>query len=104
MDLFEKLDSGKDFSSARPFESSRLVGMTLPGNGAPVLGSLTTISEPFRFSDCEKSPARSSAVGTVTCRSAPGLFTGHPSCDQKKNSFCRSRFHFLGMKTGPPMP
>ena len=40
--------------------SSRLAGITLPGNGRPVSGSLSVIVVP------EKSPARMAAVGTLT--------------------------------------
>ena len=39
--------------------SRRFAGITLPGNGRPVSGSLTVNDAP------EKSPARIAAVGTV---------------------------------------
>ncbi len=44
------------------YESMRSAGMTLPGNGRPVVGSLTADV---------KMPARSSAVGTRVRRVTP---------------------------------
>jgi hypothetical protein len=40
-------------------------GIVLPGNGSPVNGSMIVTERPAVFNDCEKFPARSSAVGTT---------------------------------------
>ena len=53
------------FRSASPFLLIRLVGMMFPGKFAFESGSLTAISAPPGFSDWEKSPALSRAVGRV---------------------------------------
>src|SRR4051794_21356915 len=65
---------GNRFSMALPTGLKRLSGTWLPGKHpaapavvqvAPLLGSRTKIGDPFVFTLCEKSPARSSAVGIV---------------------------------------
>jgi hypothetical protein len=52
---------------------------------------------------CEKSPARSSAVGTRPVWSEAGLLRCSNSWLQKKNSFFFSVLKTPGMKTGPPI-
>src|SRR5437867_934047 len=59
------LGSGTVFRSARPFLLIRFWGMMLPGKLAPESGSRTDICTPPGFSDWEKSPALSKAVGKV---------------------------------------
>src|SRR5574340_1663888 len=95
MSRFGKLGCGKTFIRAVPFVSTRFAGITLPGNTARVVGSVMGISLPFRSMDWEKSPARSSAVGTVTLPEPP-LLIGQYSCDQKKNSLSRFLLNEIG--------
>ena len=71
--------SGKTPRSAWPLRLMRLAGITLFGNGSPVSGSRITMRRPFESIDCEKSPARSSEVGVVTCCSGRGLRDLSPS-------------------------
>ena len=47
-----------------PTADNRFCGATLPGNCRPLEGSITGTSLPLTSKLCEKSPARSSAVGT----------------------------------------
>src|SRR6478672_6132297 len=70
----------------------RLTGITLPGNGAPVKGSITT---PVPL----KSPARSAAEGTVLNCVIP-FTTRVPSYAPKIK--VRFRPLYLGRITGPP--
>src|SRR5260370_34819883 len=60
---------------ARPIGLIRLAGILLPGKqpapsavvqAAPVFGSRIRIGVPFWLTDCEKSPARSRAVGMAS--------------------------------------
>ncbi len=52
---------------------------------------------------CEKSPARSSAVGIRRWLSVPGSVRDRRSCDKKKNSLFRPLLNSVpGMSTGPP--
>src|SRR5688572_29273260 len=70
------------FSSARPLWLIRFEGMTLSGkqpgppvvtlHARPLFGSLMKILWPVEFTDCEKSPRSSAAVGIVQLRSGPG--------------------------------
>src|SRR4051812_34268656 len=62
---FNWLGSGMVFNSARPFLLIRFAGITFPGKFALESGSLMAIRAPPGFSDCEKSPALSWAVGKV---------------------------------------
>ena len=52
---------------------------------------------------CEKSPARSSAVGIRRWLSVPASVRERMSCDQKKNSLLRPLLNVVpGKSTGPP--
>src|SRR5215471_21720951 len=73
--------------------SSRLAGMILPGNGAPVAGSMTGLVE------AEKLPARSSAVGGKEL-SMDWERRRSPSYEKKKND--RPFPLKCGRITGPP--
>jgi hypothetical protein len=72
-------------------------------HGSPVAESLTYGNgSPLASRLCEKSPRRSSAVGTRACRSLAGSVRRWNSWLQKKNNF----FLFVlkpGKKTGPPI-
>ena len=68
-----KLGCGRIFISASPFGFSRLLGIMLPGKGAPDWVSVIGITLPLVSRVCEKSPERSSAVGIVYEFSAPGV-------------------------------
>src|ERR1043166_1237706 len=95
--------SGSRLSSFCPLESIRLAGMTLPGNGAPLFGSFTTINAPFCSKDREKCPPRSSGVGKVYVERFEGIVRGRKSCDQKKNNLSRFLLKSVpGISTGPP--
>src|SRR5579863_6444046 len=69
--------------------SSRFLGMTLPGNGALLSGSTGGIL------DCEKSPLRSSAVGTMALFRNELMIWRRPEYVPKKN--------VLFLRMGPPM-
>src|ERR1700692_1950728 len=99
MARFRKLGCGKILRMAWPLGSIRLAGTRLPVNGEPVVGSLTTISRLLRSKLWEKSPRRSSAVGTVSWATGCEVFSGQYSCDQKKNSLLRSLVNVFGMYT-----
>src|SRR6185369_1912645 len=97
MAVLVALGSGKMLSSLAELGSMRLAGTMLPGKqpellvalqASPVCGSRTGISCPFVFRLCEKSPFRSSAVGTVKLLIGFGDWLGRYSCEKKKNSFC----------------
>src|SRR5207244_13532644 len=97
--------SGKKLCIAWPVLSIRFVGITLPGNCTPLVGSIIDIRAllGWLFSLlCEKSPFRSRAVGVYLFCVPP--LTNWPvySCDQKKKSFFFSVLNTFGMKTGPP--
>src|SRR5215831_9564350 len=92
-----KFGVGKKLSIARPVGSMRLEGILLPGKGAPVLGSVIVISDPLFCRLWEKSPARSSSVGVYLFCTPPLTNCPVYSCDQKKNSLCRSRLKTPGM-------
>src|ERR1035437_5579882 len=80
----------------------RLLGMILPAKGAlPLVGSVMMGTVLLPRIDCEKSPSRSSAVGTVAVIEA-GLWFFHNSSPTKKNSFSLLGLNHLGVKTGPP--
>src|SRR5689334_278988 len=92
------------FKSASPFLLIRLAGITLPGKLAFVRGSRTRMSAPPGFSDCEKSPALSRAVGSVcTDGVEPAEVLGLLSKLKKKKSFWRAVLKSFGMVIGPPM-
>ena len=93
----------------------RFAGILLSGKqpGPPVL---TLHANPVRFGSriqriwpalltvCEKSPARSSAVGMVLSCSVPGSLRGRRSCEKKKNSLSRLWLKSVpGTRTGPPI-
>src|SRR5215831_12995899 len=51
---------------------------------------------------CEKSPARSSSVGTTVWTVEP-ILRGRNSCEKKKTNLLRSRLKLVnGSSTGPP--
>src|SRR4051812_19269347 len=62
----------------------RFVGIRLPGNPAPVSGSLTVVA-PVQPVPALKSPARSAWVGTLDVRTLPRVSRFH-SCETKKCS------------------
>ena len=67
-------------------------------------GSLIQSRWPRLSTVCEKSPARSSAVGIVLSCSVPGSFLGSRSCEKKKNSLSRLPLKPVpGTSTGPPI-
>src|ERR1017187_331079 len=97
-----KFACGRKLSSAWLLLLIALAGMMLPGRGWRVEGSRTVMSVPFWFTDWEKSPFRSSFVGTVYVANAL-VVVGQYSCDQKKKSFSRDLLKRVpGMMTGPP--
>src|SRR5436309_261759 len=98
-----KFGSGKKLSIAWPSGVIRFTGILLPGNCAPVSGSVMVIREPLFWKLCEKSPPRSSAVGVYRFCVPP--LTNWPvySCDQKKNNRFLLRLKRCGINTGPPM-
>src|SRR5215472_15027039 len=98
-----KFGSGKKLSIAWPSAVIRLVGTLLPGNGAPVVGSVIVISEPLFWKLCEKSPVRSNAVGVYLFWVPPLTNCPVYSCDQKKKSLFLSRLTWPGIYTGPPI-
>ena len=85
--------------------------MILPGKGAGLALTLlprqlppsrTTIGAPLPFTDCEKLPARSSAVGISTLSAlACGVNCLYHSSFQKKKSLVLDRLNNLGTKIGP---
>src|SRR6185312_10622314 len=99
-----KFGSGKKFSTDCPTGLIRFSGILLPGNcWFPFAGSSTRSSVPLLLKLCEKSPARSAAVGVYLNCCEPATNWPVRSCDQKKNAFLRSRFQCFGMKIGPPI-
>src|SRR6478672_9496337 len=72
-------------------------GITLPGNCKPVSGSITAGVAPLEFFDCEKSPLRSSAVGTVTKTGSVGVRVCGFSNEKKKKALSLT-------SDGPPSP
>src|SRR3954451_10476505 len=88
---------------ARPVGSIRFFGITLPGNWAPVVGSVITKRLPLFWRVWEKSPLRSSSVGVYLLWAPPGTNWPVYSWDQKKKSFFLSVLNTFGMKIGPPM-
>src|SRR2546429_371061 len=101
MFVSRKFGSGKTLRSAWPLASILLVGTLLSGNGRLLTGSLTAISLPLRSSDCEKSPARSRAVGTVTWPMPPFRLVGTDSRRQKKEQLPGAAIDFPGDVNGP---
>src|SRR5580765_6902877 len=97
MSVLVALGIGKMLSSFDEFVSTRFVGMTLPGNAAPVVGSLTAYKVFALLKLCEKLPARSRAVGTVKLDTAFGCWLGRYSCEKKKKSFCLLVLKWPGM-------
>ena len=109
--------SGNRFSICRPIGLMRFAGILLSGKqpGPPVLtlhaspcaariGSLIQRTWPALLNVCEKSPARSSAVGMVLSCSVPGSVRGSRSCEKKKNSLSRLWLKSVpGTRTGPPI-
>src|ERR1035437_6951323 len=67
-----------------------LAGITLPGKGEPVLGSLLVNEFPLLSTLWEKSPLRSRAVGTVRLLAPLGRNWRWNSWLQKKNSLYRN--------------
>src|SRR5436189_201443 len=68
--------------------SSRDVGITLPGNGVPAGLAGVTVSggataRPAGSFDCEKSPARSSALGATTLENVELATCRVPSMERK---------------------
>jgi hypothetical protein len=59
-------------SLTRPGE--RASGIALQANGRPLAGVIIGTGWPSAFSDCEKSPPRSSAVGTSPGTVVASLF------------------------------
>jgi len=76
--------------------------MTLPGNGAPANGSVTTMSALLPFTLLEKSPLRSSAVGMLRYWFEKFASCRVYSCETKKNSLVLPILKWFGMNTGPP--
>src|SRR5215467_5964878 len=82
------------------------VGMMLPGNGAPLVGSLTVRTFEKNgldaLSNSLKSPLRMATLGTV-----PVLVLSYRrlihSSPQKKKSLLRSELKRCGRKIGPPI-
>src|ERR1035437_4851760 len=99
---FETLGSGINFSSAMPGAYRRLAGIALFGNGAPTVGSMIVNGFPLLSTLFEKSPVRSSAVGTVTLCVPWGRNWRWNSSLQKKNSLFLVGSTF-GMYAGPPI-
>src|ERR1035438_8108211 len=81
-----KLGKGKKLSIAWPTGVMREVGIRLPGNGAPVVGSLMVINDPLFCKLLEKSPVRSRAVGVYLFCTPPVTNCPVYSWDQKKKS------------------
>src|SRR5579872_7475155 len=81
-----KLGRGKKLSMAWPSGLIREAGMMLPGNAAPVVGSIIGVKEPLLLKLWEKLPCRSSAVGVYLFCVPPVTNCPVYSCDQKKNS------------------
>src|SRR5580765_5858677 len=97
MSVLVALGIGKIVNNFDEFGSIRLAGITLPGNAAPVVGSLTGYNVFALLKLCEKLPARSRAVGTVKLDTALGCWLGRYSCEKKKNSFCLLVLKWPGM-------
>ena len=74
----------------------------LPGNAAPVFGSITGTSFP-PDKVWEKLPARCSAVGMVSYCKALVDFCGRNSWFQKKNNWLRSFDNLPGSQTAGPI-
>jgi hypothetical protein len=61
-------------------------GMTLPGNGVPVVVSMMGIMTPFDPTDLEKSPDLSKSVGSFAVGLTPAVLVRVNSCEKKKKS------------------
>src|SRR5690242_9603465 len=98
------LGSGYTLSSAMPLGLCWDLGMTLPGNGEPVDGSLMICTELKNrlgaVSNSPKAPLFMRAVGTRRVLVAVWRRLAHSSL-QVKNSLLRSELNFLGIKIGP---
>src|SRR5689334_17185560 len=77
---------GKKLSKFCMLLSIRAFGITLPGNCVPVRGSRTVGNAPLEFTDFEKSPIRSNAVGTVTVTGSVGVTVCGFSIETKKKA------------------
>src|ERR1017187_4831563 len=97
-----KLGKGKKLSIAWPNGVMREAGIMLPGNCAPVVGSMIGNKVPLLLKVWEKLPWRSRAVGVYFVWLPPPTNWPVYSCDQKKKSFFFSVLKCLGMNTGPP--
>src|ERR1017187_6039354 len=97
---------GRKFKNDAPSGLAKVGGMTLPGYGACVVGSITLISvqgsPKLMLQLWEKSPLRSRAVGMVDLAIEPERNCRVNSCDAKKKSFFFSLLKSPGTKTGPP--
>src|SRR6478672_6896288 len=98
-----KLGRGKKLRKAWPSGVMRLAGIILPGNAAPVVGSMIGLKVPLFWKLWEKLPALSSAVGVYLFCCPPVTNCPVYSCDQKKNSRFFCRLNNFGMNTGPPI-
>src|SRR5882672_171776 len=78
------LGIGKILTSPAAVGSMRFVGILLPGKGRPVKGSKIV-----RLPVSEKSPVRSSKLGTVTRFCVGCRITRRHSSEKKKKLFCR---------------
>src|SRR5271169_2257237 len=92
-----KLGKGKKLSIAWPSGVMREAGMMLPGNGAPVVGSVMAVNVPLFWKLWEKLPWRSSAVGVYLVCVPPVTNCPVYSCDQKKKSLFLFRLTWFGM-------
>src|SRR5260370_33257658 len=90
-----------------PQPGRRAGGMILPGNCKPVSGSRTLGVTPLEFFDCEKSPFRSRAVGTVTVTGSVGEMVWGFSKEKKKKALFLDSDEppspNFGKGNGPPM-
>src|SRR6476620_4473729 len=98
------LGIGSRLSIACPSGLMRSSGMTLFGNATPVLGSMIGWMVPFVMRVCEKSPARSSAVGRLDRAVTLGRASSVYSCDTKKYVllFIFRLSYTFGITSGPP--
>ncbi len=91
-----------------PSELIRSAGMTLPGNGCPVRGSMIGWIVPLVTRVCEKSPRFSASVGMFARLTVDGRLSSVYSCEPKKHIFLPELLPRLsmrpGMTIGPPMP
>src|SRR5580698_11128299 len=78
----------------------RFCGMILPGNGLPVLGSITVTGCPREDVSCDRFPSRSACVGTRAGGDTASLWM-RPQLYWRKNwplLVC----HKCGIRSGPP--